>query len=597
MVAMRSKSLRLLIIMAIMLLFFTASAFCQYNNTRLINRSNAYSQLQTVSTRLTSTLQSVTSISEWNTHSPAFIALLKNNLDNATQQISQYNMTINKLGFVSFLFPSWSLSLILSHNQHFHHYFFANNESHVLSTISKLQNSYFKYFIPIILQNKVVGDFYLVAYQPHVTSLFWVENNLPFYIDIAFIVLIIYFIFSYLNLFSMKEHALSFLTLADTMPAIKKHHQHVASKTSIRNDSNRPTLEVLIQDIINRASTAVIHFDLGGTILFFNPFAAERIGITKSDHITSVNDLIKSLHVSRDKAKLLINELMSNGFLYNQLIEFRNHQTHENRVALVSVIEFSSNSQLAGYLLFAEDITEMGAYNINNIPYVDRLNLIAEFAASTAHEIRNPLTTVRGFLQLQMKHETNKRNESHYRVMIEEIDRVDQLISEYLRLARNSSMNLKEEISISNLVISLIPLITAEANLKQVEVFVQHLPIGICYANANELKQVFLNICKNSLDSMDNGGSLFIEGSEEQTNFTIKIRDTGIGMSKEVMEHIFDPFYTTKENGSGIGLSVSMKIIKSHQGSIMVDSAVGAGTTFSITLPMIERQHMPPIQA
>ena len=130
------------------------------------------------------------------------------------------------------------------------------------------------------------------------------------------------------------------------------------------------------------------------------------------------------------------------------------------------------------------------------------------------------------------------------------------------------------------------------ANMKQVEVFFSNLPTCTCMANVNELKQVFLNICKNALDAMENGGVLSIEGIEHQDSFTIMIKDTGAGMSKEVMDHIFDPFFTTKQKGSGIGLSVSMQIIKSHQGSITAESKLGVGTTFTITLPIIEQQRM-----
>ena len=128
---------------------------------------------------------------------------------------------------------------------------------------------------------------------------------------------------------------------------------------------------------------------------------------------------------------------------------------------------------------------------------------------------------MRGFLQLQRKREINDRHRSHYHIMIDEIDRVDQLISEYLMLARNSSLHKKENVSISTLFTQLLPLITAEANLNGVEVIVNNLPDGICLGNLNELKQVFLNICKNALDAMANGGYLSIEGVNIDNTYSI----------------------------------------------------------------------------
>ncbi len=592
MIISRLNFIRFLGFMIVLLFLFLGSALNQYHLSKII-QSNWYPEVQTVSSQMVNTIQLNTSVLEWGNHSPHLMDLLKNQLGFETHQISLTSIHIGKLGFISFLNPPWSLSLSFTQTHLPNYYFFNNNGNPSSLIASNLQNTYFKYFIPIIIQNKVVGDFYLIANNSPVSFGLWSEYNLPLYLDIFLILIILYYMVFHLKSPRLiNDNAISFLTLADTMPAIKKQNLSITTSFQASNNS-RPTVELLIQDIIYHASTAVIHFDLNGSIQFFNPSAATRLGITQNDDdILSLCDLVKELHISKENIRSLINELNKNGFLYNQTIKFRNKKTNENRMALLSVIEFSDRSKLAGYWVFAEDITDMGAYNINNIPYIDRLNLIAEFAASTAHEIRNPLTTVRGFLQLQKKRETNKRNESHYRVMIDEIDRVDQLISEYLILAKNSSKHNHEETSISNLITNLIPLITAEANMKQVEVFFSNLPTCTCMANVNELKQVFLNICKNALDAMENGGVLSIEGIEHQDSFTIMIKDTGAGMSKEVMDHIFDPFFTTKQKGSGIGLSVSMQIIKSHQGSITAESKLGVGTTFTITLPIIEQQRM-----
>ena len=571
-----------------MLLLISVTAYGQYSKSTSDIINDPYRNLQSDSFSLIQSLQTDASSTQWAHHSPTLISLLLIQLSHAKNALPHTNLTITNVGVIYSMNPTWSLSLLHIKSRWNHQFDVSKSSYQFVSSLENLPYSYFKYFIPITIQNKVIGDFYLVAKinSDNLGLLSWF--NIAICIEITLLLLFIYFIYLYFFDSKFSPQSESSFKFSDMIPLINKRN------FQIENDKNNffPSLEKLISDIINKSSTAVVHFNSKGIVQFFNDPATAITGLEVDDiSYWSFLDFANALGISKLHIKSILDSFALNGFLYNKAIEYSHFSTNDPRVALISGVEFSNGSNLSGYVIFVEDITEYGIIH-KKIAYSDRLNLIAEFAASTAHEIRNPLTTVRGFLQLQKKREANDRHRSHYHIMIDEIDRVDQLISEYLMLARNSSFHKKETVSISALFTQLLPLITAEANLNGVEVIVNNLPDGICLGNLNELKQVFLNICKNALDAMTNGGCLSIEGANIDNTYSIIIKDNGVGINNEVLDHIFEPFFTTKEKGSGLGLSVSKRIIESHQGFIRVHSLIGKGTSFHITIPLLITQHM-----
>ena len=578
--------------LATLLLLLSVTAYGLYRTGTDNSKSDLVTLLQSNSAAFVRSVESDATYHAWIVHSAMLILLLKNQLSKQNTTFVQNHLPVNQLGIIGITKPDWSLTLQHSPSGWITHYNTSVNVAPTMATSANFNNPYFNYFIPITLQNKVVGDFYIEVTTPPGHS-----DTLPFYptlfIDLVLGLLLTYF--SYLVLsnseFSANSFALSVLAYA--FPWMYRRKNAVLETIHDERWINTP-LDKLVNDIIHKSEAAVIRFNLSGLINLFDQAAIELTGLDIDDgSYCSLADLVNALDISHPQIKFLINELNNKGYLYNAAVDFFRYDTKEPRVALITVIEFPEKSHFAGYLVFLNDITEVGLKS-KTVSYTDRLNLVAEFAASTAHEIRNPLTTVRGFLQLQKKRETNDRTRSYYRVMIDEIDRVDQLISEYLLLARNSTLHVKEQLSISTLITHLLPLITAEANMRNVEVMVNHVPGVFCMGNSNELKQVFLNLCKNAMDAMKDGGRLTIDGYEDKGQCTIVVKDTGIGMTNEVMRHIFEPFYTTKQTGSGLGLPVSKKIVESHQGSISVQSEPEEGTTFFITIPLLDKKHMLP---
>jgi len=345
--------------------------------------------------------------------------------------------------------------------------------------------------------------------------------------------------------------------------------------------------ESLFNSLFISAPLGMIHLSLDFRVQMINDAMTELIGL-QAEHVTqtSISEIQQLLSVELQPFPISISRLKHGESIRHLNVELTHYISKERKYATISIIpNLVGPKDAFGYTIFAEDITNKRQWELYN-ERNDRLNLIAELAASTAHEIRNPLTTVRGFLQLQRKRTIPQPGRDHFQIMIEEIDRVDSLISEYLTLAHQNVSADFEPTALADILHHLIPLVTAEANMKGIVVSVLELPEAYCLGNKQELKQVFLNLMKNAIDAMNSGGQLTVYGTLTATAYTVAIRDTGTGIPPERISHIFEPFYTTKSSGSGLGLAVTKKIVESHQGEIEVDSVPDIGTTFYVTFPV-----------
>ncbi|MGV3465297.1 MAG: ATP-binding protein [Heyndrickxia sp.] len=215
----------------------------------------------------------------------------------------------------------------------------------------------------------------------------------------------------------------------------------------------------------------------------------------------------------------------------------------------------------------------------------EKLSLVGEMAAGIAHEIRNPLTTIRGFVQI-LDHFSEEKKYLYSKTILEEIDRINFIVSEFMVFARPHSIEFKK-CNIFDIIRNVVHLLNAETAMKNVVITeVYHQNDIFIYGEKNQLTQVFLNMLKNAIDALPNGGKINISSSSSDGNVIISVQDNGIGMSPEQVSKIGEPFYTLKENGNGLGLMVSYKIIENHRGRIFVESELNKGTTFHISFPV-----------
>ncbi|WP_078547487.1 PAS domain S-box protein [Litchfieldia alkalitelluris] len=213
----------------------------------------------------------------------------------------------------------------------------------------------------------------------------------------------------------------------------------------------------------------------------------------------------------------------------------------------------------------------------------EKLSIAGQLAAGIAHEIRNPLTSIKGFLQLIQTH--SKGNETYYQIVFSELNRVEAILSELLVLAKPTE-DFFIEVDVRDIIRDVITLLEAQAALQNIQIKLS-IPndVAMITCDENQIKQVFINLIKNSIDSMKDGGIISIAISVCEEYVQLSFKDEGCGIPDSIIDRIGEPFYTTKEKGTGLGLMVSYKIIENHNGLICVESKVNVGTTFNITLP------------
>ncbi|MDD4766315.1 MAG: PocR ligand-binding domain-containing protein [Desulfotomaculaceae bacterium] len=225
------------------------------------------------------------------------------------------------------------------------------------------------------------------------------------------------------------------------------------------------------------------------------------------------------------------------------------------------------------------DITEQKRLG-KEIARLDRLNLVGEMAAGIGHEIRNPMTTVRGFLQMLREKDDCARYKDYFNLMIEELDRANSIISEYLSLAKNKPVELKMQ-SLNRIISVILPLITADALVTDKNIEIKLADIPELFLDEKEIRQLLLNLVRNGLEAMPPGGRLTIKTSADNGEVILAIQDCGKGIDSTVLEKIGTPFCTTKENGTGLGLAVCYSIASRHNATINVETSTG-GTTFYV---------------
>jgi two-component system sporulation sensor kinase C len=211
---------------------------------------------------------------------------------------------------------------------------------------------------------------------------------------------------------------------------------------------------------------------------------------------------------------------------------------------------------------------------------LDRMNMVGSMAATVAHEIRNPMTTVRGYLQVMGGREKYQTDKESFKLMIEEIDRANSIIREYLSLSREKLANLEKR-SLNTIIEALFPLIQADANSSKVYVSLDLTAIPELLLDENEIRQLLLNLVRNSIEAMPEGGNLAIHTFQENGNAVLSINDQGSGIPSHILDNLGTPFITTKDTGTGLGLPICYQIVHRHNANIKINTS-HEGTTFFV---------------
>ena len=216
--------------------------------------------------------------------------------------------------------------------------------------------------------------------------------------------------------------------------------------------------------------------------------------------------------------------------------------------------------------------------------HLDRLNLVGQMAAGIGHEIRNPMTTVRGYLQLFGEKPECAARKPTFDLMISELDRANAIITEFLSLAQTKPTELKSQ-DLNVILNNLYPLIQADTFTQNKQICFILGEIPNLKLNGNEITQLVLNLTRNGLEAMWERGCLNVKSYVEDGQVVLAIADEGVGIPPENIRKLGTPFFTTKDSGTGLGLATCYKIAESHNAKIHVDSS-SRGTTFFVFFPI-----------
>lgn len=354
--------------------------------------------------------------------------------------------------------------------------------------------------------------------------------------------------------------------------------------------SNRSTEKVKnkYENVLQHMDSGIALFDSDGILSFINLQMAKLLDIPRK---TLIGCNIREILLHRGLnivTKRTILRLYREMFLKkSRYYEFQ----HKDGKHLLATVTYGD--QLDGDFLFSvKDVSEYKLIEQSALQN-DKLAMLGKIAAAIAHEIRNPLTSIRGFIQLLRPYLLEVGKEEYSRIILTEIDRANDIIYEFLNSSKPSAP-MKQSTSIENLIREVVMLTESEALLRNCEMTMKsNHPEAHVSIDVKQVKQVVLNIVKNALDAVEavnavRKGRIEIEWSNDGQYVEIIIRDNGQGMDKTTMSRLFDPFFTTKHAGTGLGLSVSYRIIRNHGGNIRVESQAGSGTEFVIYLPLAE---------
>ncbi|WP_163102674.1 ATP-binding protein [Peribacillus alkalitolerans] len=245
------------------------------------------------------------------------------------------------------------------------------------------------------------------------------------------------------------------------------------------------------------------------------------------------------------------------------------------------------NGKIYQYLAIRNDITERKRTE-EIISRQEKLSVLGQMAAGVAHEIRNPLTSMRGYTEFLILDETSSERQEYLEIIIDEIERVNTIVEDFMQLAKPMNYQFQAK-PVMSIILSTLDLLEIEASKKNVQFELKTVdePLWI-KCEEDRIKQVFLNIMKNGIEAMPNGGDLSIRISKIEDHVQLSFTDTGKGIPQDQLLKIGEPFFTTKKMGNGLGMMVSFKIVEGHGGQIRIQSEVGKGSTFILTFPLIQ---------
>ncbi len=363
-------------------------------------------------------------------------------------------------------------------------------------------------------------------------------------------------------------------------------------KQEIKEHKNTTNKMLDLIAIVQSSNDAIIGVTLDGKISSWNLGASEIFGYASKEIVGE--SYFKLVHSDQIKEmKLVFMDVKEGRRVSRREIKhfLKNGTVIEGSLTISSIRCTEDEREIIGTSIILRDITETKQLQ-DEMKKLGELKTVSQMAASISHEVRNPLTVVKGFNQLLRNPDLTEEQKNLYiQLSLEELNRAESIITDYLTFAK-PSVEYLEKLELSKELDYIVHVLNPYATMRNTVIQVEKDdgPLHI-FGESRELRQSLLNIMKNGIESMELGGTLVIQVQKVKEHAVITIKDTGKGMSSEQIEKLGTPYYSTKDKGTGLGTMVAFSIIKAMKGEIKVDSEIGKGTCFSISIPLVDSSY------
>lgn len=354
----------------------------------------------------------------------------------------------------------------------------------------------------------------------------------------------------------------------------------------------------LIETVFNAIQEGIIVTDANGRITYVNDAACELFGLEADDSIGKrLDERVRGLDwKSLSQSQGAISRDMEIFYPANRFLNFYIVPlVIERREPVAGIDAPGHKAEPVGHAIILRDITESRRSTEKTIES-ERFNALTLLAAGVAHEIGNPLNSLHIHLQLmerkvrRLDGKVKEELQEAIAISRAEITRLDSIVTQFLQAIRPSKPILHSE-NVNSIVEEALRFFAPEIADRDIVVEAELRPdLPLLELDRDQMKQAFYNVIKNSFEAMKRRGILRIRSDMDATHVNVSFTDTGGGMSAESLSHVFEPYFTTKSSGSGLGLLIVRRIVREHGGEMAIESHEGKGLTLTIRLPYLDKR-------
>ncbi len=332
--------------------------------------------------------------------------------------------------------------------------------------------------------------------------------------------------------------------------------------------ANLSQVQAFSDNLVRNMPTGLVAVDMAGEITSENEAARQILGEKLQQPFPEMRSMVK--------------EMAASGEVMYQEFSLVTKQSRKLRLDMTGSPLLDEDGTMIGFLFLFRDLTRVHGLE-KELETTRRLAAIGKFAGGVAHEIRNPLSSIKGFASYFMKrYQHEPKDVETAAIMVQEVERINRSITQLLEFARPLAAQ-KEDVEIASLLDHSLRLVEHDLREKNIVSRIELSPEITCFSiDPEHLCQILLNLYQNAIQAMEEGGTLTVTAvfTTENYSLEISVRDNGCGIDAETLEHIFDPYFTTRPDGTGLGLAIIHRMVENLGGTIQVNSQPGKGTEF-----------------